>query len=356
MKFARILVFGSVLALTSCGGSEPAKTDETAKPAEPPPPTELKVETGIEPMTVPVDNPITPEKVALGKMLFFDKRLGKDAKMSCETCHLPEKGWADAKQFSIKFDGKPNTRNTPTLYNVGFYKEWYWDGRAATLEAQIKAAWRGQMGADDMVSAEIAKTINGIEGYKTAFMSAMGGEATPDNIVQALASFVRTIRSEDSAWDKFEKGDKTAVSDEVRAGFEIFRAENKAQCSLCHTPPLYSDKLYHNIGIGQDKPMPDTGRGKILADKQDPGADAMMGAFKTPSLRSVTDTGPYFHDGSAKTLDEAVSTLLKGGIDNPHKDEKLKARTITAPEKGALIAFLKALSPTPAKFERPKLP
>jgi len=199
-------------------------------------------------------------------------------------------------------------------------------------------------------------TLNGIDGYKTAFQSAMGGPATPGNIVQALASFVRTIRSEDSAWDKFEKGDKAAVSDEVRAGFQVFRSNEKAQCTLCHTPPLYSDKSFHNLGIGSNKPMPDTGRGKILADKKDPGADAMMGAFKTPSLRSVTDTAPYFHDGSAKTLEEAVNTLLKGGVDNPHKDEKLKARMITDPEKKALISFLKAISPIPAKFERPKLP
>ena len=346
MKFARILAFGSLLALASCAGSEPAKTDEPA-PA-PAAPTVLKVPTGIEDMSVPADNPITPEKVELGKMLFFDKRLGKDGKMACETCHLPEMGWTDAKQVSIKADGKPNTRHSPTMYNVGFYESWYWDGRAATLEEQVKAAWSGQMGAD---ADAVAATLNGIEGYKTAFQSAMGGEATPDNIVQALATFVRTIRSEDSAWDKFEK-ERTPVSPEVRAGFEVFRT---AECGLCHTPPLYTDKSFHNIGIGMDKEMPDLGRGKILADKQDPQAEAMTGAFKTPTLRSVADTAPYFHDGSAKTLEQAVDVLLKGGIDNPHKDEKMKARTITGPEKGALIAFLKALSP-PVKFERPKLP
>lgn len=356
MKLARTLAFGSLLAFTSCGGSEPAKTEEPAKPAEPAAPAVLNVPTGIEDMKVPPDNPITPEKVELGKMLFFDKRLAKDGKMSCETCHLPEKGWTDGKQFSTKADGKANTRNTPTLYNVGFYESWYWDGRAATLEAQVKAAWNGQMGTDPAAQDAVAMTLNGIDGYKTAFQSAMGGPATADGIVNALATFVRTLRSEDSAWDKFERGDKSAVSDEVRAGFEVFRGAEKAQCTLCHTPPLYSDKTFHNVGIGSDKPMPDNGRGKILADKSDPQAEAMMGAFKTPSLRSVTDTGPWFHDGSAKTLDEAVTLLLKGGVDNPHKDEKLKARTITAPEKRALISFLKALSPTPAKFERPKLP
>jgi cytochrome c peroxidase len=351
MKLARILAFVSLLVAMSCGGSEPAKKDEA--PAPPPAPTVLKVPTGIEDMSVPADNPITPEKVELGKMLFFDKRLSKDGKMSCETCHLPEKGWTDAKPISTKADGKPNTRHSPTLYNVGFQDSWYWDGRAATLEAQIKAAWNGQMATDPDAQAMVAMTLNGIEGYKTAFQSAMGGEPTPDNIVQALASFVRTIRSEDSPWDKFEKGDKEAVSLDVRGGFEVFRT---AECGLCHTPPLYTDKGFHNIGIGTKKEMPDPGRGKILADKQDPQADAMTGAFKTPTLRSVAETGPYFHDGSARTLEEAVDVLLNGGIDNPHKDAKLKGRKLNAGEKKALLTWLRALSPAPVKFEKPKLP
>lgn len=352
MRLARILAFGSLLAFTSCGGSTD-KEPAPAAPAPPPEPTVLKVPTGIEDMTVPADNPITPEKVELGKMLFFDKRLSKDGKMSCETCHLPEKGWTDAKPISTRADGKPNTRHTPTMYNVGFQDSWYWDGRAATLEAQIKAAWNGQMATDPAAQDMVAMTLNGIDGYKTAFQSAMGGEATADRIVQALATFVRTIRSEDSPWDKYEKGDQQAVSTEVRGGFEVFRT---AECGLCHTPPLYTDKQFHNIGIGMTKEAPDAGRGKILADKKDPEAEAMTGAFKTPTLRSVAESGPYFHDGSGKTLEEAVDVLLKGGIDNPHKDAKLKARTVSAAEKKALIAWLRALSPAPVKFERPKLP
>jgi cytochrome c peroxidase len=140
---------------------------------------------------------------------------------------------------------------------------------------------------------------------------------------------------------------------DVRGGFEVFRT---AECGLCHTPPLYTDKGFHNIGIGTKKEMPDPGRGKILADKQDPQADAMTGAFKTPTLRSVAETGPYFHDGSARTLEEAVDVLLNGGIDNPHKDAKLKGRKLNAGEKKALLTWLRALSPAPVKFEKPKLP
>jgi cytochrome c peroxidase len=356
MNAVRLFTLGLLLLLASCAGSEPAKTDEAPPPA-PPPLTEIKVPTGIEDMVVPADNPITPEKVALGKMLFFDKRLGKDGKMSCETCHLPEKGWTDGKALSTKSDGKLNTRHTPTLYNVGFYTSWYWDGRAATLEGQINAAWGGQMGAAQPADKEaVAMTLNGIEGYKKAFNGAMGGDATPDAIVKALAAFVRTLRSEDSAWDKYEKGDKTAVNEQVIKGFEVFSSADKAQCTLCHVPPALTDKDFHNVGIGMNKAMPDLGRGKVLTEKGDPGADAKIGAFKTPTLRSITDTAPYFHDGSVKTLDEAVTLMLKGGIDNPNKDEKLKERKITAEEKAALMAYLKAISPTPAKFEPPTLP
>jgi len=350
MKLVRCLGPTLLLGLAACSTNEPAK--DNAAPAAPAP-TVLKVPTGLEDMEVPVSNKLTPAKIELGKKLFFDKRVGKDAKMSCETCHLPEMGWTDGKPFSAKFDGSPNTRHTPTLYNAGFYTEYYWDGRSPTLEAQVKAAWEKQMGAD---TAAVAATLNGIEAYKSEFQSAMDGEATPENIVNALASFVRTIRSEDAPWDKYEKGDKQAVSDVARAGFEGFRGGEKANCSLCHLPPLYTDKAFHNVGIGFDKETPDQGRGKILADKNDPQADSMMGAFKTPTLRSLTETAPYFHDGRSKTLDEAVTLMLKGGIDNPHKDEKLMARNITTEEKGALIEFLKALTPPPSKFERPTLP
>ena len=191
------------------------------------------------------------------------------------------------------------------------------------------------MGGDD--SSRIATTLNGIEGYKTAFQGAMGGEATPDNIVQALATFVRT------SGRKILRG---TSSRRKKLLYRMSRAPalrsselQSADCATRH--PSTRTRASTISESGQDKPMPDIGRGKILADKQDPQAEAMTGAFKTPTLRSVADSGPYFHDGSAKTLDEAVDVLLKGGIDNPHKDAKLKEHKITPEEKGALVAFLK---------------
>ena len=357
MKSSKILVLALLVFVTSCANnSEKPASEKNAAPAVAPP----KPDVGpLGEMAVPADNAITPEKVELGKKLFFDTRLSKTGKMSCETCHLPEMGWTDGKTLSERFDGSVNTRHTPTLINVGYYKQWYWDGRAATLEGQVLAAWRGQMGGDPDA---VAMTLNGIDAYKQEFQKVFNGPATGDNIAKAIATFVRTIRSQDAPWDKYQQGDKTAVSEDAIKGFTVFSDSDKANCTLCHLPPLYTDTLFHNVGIGDDKPMPDLGRGKTLGDAAqkagttDPNAEAMQGAFKTPTLRSITESGPYFHDGRAKTLDDAVDLMLKGGIKNPHMDEKLKPKTISKEERGQLMAFLKALTPAPAPFQKPQVP
>jgi cytochrome c peroxidase len=357
MKSVKIIALALVVFVASCGRiTEPPKSEsEKAAPAPAP-----KPDVGpLGEMAVPADNPMTPEKIELGKKLFFDTRLSKDGKMSCETCHLPDKGWTDANVLSTKFDGSKNTRHTPTLYNVGYYKQWYWDGRAATLEGQVTAAWRGQMGGDPDMAAVL---LNGIEAYKNEFQKVFNGPATGANIAQAIATFVRTIKSENSPWDKYQQGDKSAVSEDVTKGFTVFSDTDKANCTLCHLPPLFTDTLFHNTGIGMDKPMPDLGRGKILGDAAqkagttDPNAEAMQGAFKTPTLRSITETGPFFHDGRAATVDAAVDLMLKGGIKNPHLDEKLKAKMLSKDERTQLMAFLQSLTPEKKPFAKPQIP
>src|SRR5262245_38471977 len=357
MKSLKVVGFGLLVFVASC-------TNNTEKPASQPaasaPAPAPHAHVGpLGEMAVPADNPMTPEKIELGKKLFSDTRLSKTGKMSCETCHLPDKGWADGNALSVRFDGSMNTRHTPTLYNVGYYKQWYWDGRAATLEGQVLAAWRGQMGGDPDA---VAMTLNGIEAYKKKIQKVFNGPATPDNIAKSLATYVRTIRSENSPWDKYQQGDKTAVSEDVIKGFTVFSDTDKANCTLCHLPPLFTDTLFHNVGIGFDKPMPDLGRGKILADAaekagtKDPNAETMQGAFKTPTLRSITEHPPYFHDGRAKTLDDAVDLMLKGGIKNPHLDEKLKPKMLSKEERAQLMAFLKSLTPEKTTFEKHQVP
>jgi len=360
MKSVKIAVLALlVLFVASCGTTNEPEKDKTLKSTAPPAPPPKPDIGPLGEMAIPADNPITPEKVELGKKLFFDTRLSKTGKMACETCHLPDKGWADGMTLSERFDGSVNTRHTPTLINAGYYKQWYWDGRAATLEGQVLAAWRGQMGGDPDA---VAMTLNGIEAYKNDFQKVFNGPATADSISKALATFVRTIRSQDSPWDKYQQGDKSAVSEDAVKGFTVFSDTDKANCTLCHLPPLFTDTLFHNVGIGFDKPMPDLGRGKILSDAaaktgtQDPNAEAMQGAFKTPTLRSITETAPYFHDGRAKTLDDAVDLMLKGGIKNPHLDEKLKPKMISRQERSQLMAFLKSLTPEQKPFEKPQVP
>jgi cytochrome c peroxidase len=307
-------------------------------------------------IVVPSDNPITAGKIKLGEQLFFDKRLSKTKAMSCETCHVPEKGWTDALALSPKFDGSVNTRHTPTLYGVAYYPELYWDGRAKGLEAQILAAWKGQMGADPDA---IARDLEAIPAYKAAFEAELGGPPTGDRILKALATFLRTIHAGDTPFDRLDA--KTRDKTPAGRGFQVF--SKVAQCTLCHLPPTFSDGLFHNVGIGMDKPTPDAGRGKILADAAakanqpaPPDAQKLQGAFKTPTLRGAELSGPYFHDGSVTLFMDAVDAMIAGGKPNAHLDEKLKPAKLTRQQKADLVAFLKSLTPENKPYPRPTLP
>jgi cytochrome c peroxidase len=311
-------------------------------------------------MPIPADNPMTAGKIKLGEQLFFDKRLSKSKAKSCETCHVPEKGWTDGLKLSPKDDGTVNVRHSPTLYEVGFLEQLYWDGRAKGLEAQILAAWKGQMSGDPDA---IAKELEAIPAYKAAFEAELGGPPTGDRIVKALATFVRTIHAGDTAYDKLARDKKALDKSDIGKGFLVFSGE-VARCTNCHLPPVFTDTLFHNVGIGFDTEKPDLGRGKILADAAEkekkpapPEAETLKGAFKTPSLRGIGLTGPYFHDGRAATLEEAVDLMLAGGIPNPHLDkEKLQPAKVTPEQRKQLLAFLKGITPEVKEYPRPKLP
>jgi cytochrome c peroxidase len=295
----------------------------------------------------PPDNPISPEKVQLGQMLFFEKRLSKDNSMGCAECHHIDKAYTDGRAVSPKVGGGMNKRNAPSMANLGLHEHgYYWDGRKGTLEAVSDAAWTGQLGADP---ATVVAKLNANPTYRAHFQRAFGGPATAQSVTWALGSFFRALHSGDSAWDRFEKGDKAAASAEAQRGFEVFKS---AGCALCHVPPLYSDTDYHNAGIGSDKPADKRDHGRMDATK-----DAKDdGKFKTPSLRDVARTAPYFHDGSAASLDAAIDVMLAGGVKNPGLDEKLKPQKLDAKDRAALKAFLEALSGKLSLAEAPKLP
>jgi cytochrome c peroxidase len=287
---------------------------------------------GLEDRKMTKPESYTEAKASLGKKLFFEPRLSSNGEKTCESCHVHEKGWTDGIRYSTKVNGKMNSRNSPTLYNTGYHDKMYWDGRAPSLEANIGAAWKGHMGG----SAEVVAAINKIEDYKKEFQAAFGADATDKNIPEALAHFVRTLRAGDSAYDREE------MSDDAKAGKELFFG--KAACGACHIHPLFTDMMFHNTGAGEGS---DPGRGKI--DK------AMPGAFKTPTLRNVAKSAPYFHDGSVADLEAAVRFMVGGGKANANLDKLLTKKDLSDAEIGELVAFLKALSSN-EKFEKPTLP
>lgn len=318
------------------GGAMPAAAPAPKEPLPElaPAPTLPTMPAGLQEFTDSTDNPTTAEKVALGHILFFDKRLSKDDSMACTGCHYPDKAWTDDRAVSPKVGGAMNKRNAPTMLNIGYHATFYWDGRMPTLEAVSNAAWKGQLGADPKA---VATKLNAIPKYRAYFQRAFKEDATADNIPKAFAAWLRTLKSGSSPWDKAENGDAKAVSKEAKRGFEVFKT---AGCTLCHAPPMYTDYQFHNVGIGSDKPEAERDHGRTDATK-----DAKdEGKFKTPTMRDLATTGPYFHDGSVKTLDEAIDLMAAGGKKNPNLDEKLKPAKLNKKDKAAIKAFLESLT------------
>ena len=309
---------------------------------------------GFEEMKYPADNPMTADKVELGKMLYFDKRLSADGTRSCYYCHVKEKGLTDGEPVAIGAYNAKLTRSAPTMWNVGYYDTLYWDGRAPSLERQVLGAWSGgNMGATGAggkpsVDAVVAK-LNQIDGYKPYFKKAFNKDSiTKEDAAKAIACFMRTIVSVDSPWIKFRSGDKKAFSPAAQRGYKIF--DEKAKCTNCHDGRLLTDKEFHNVGIGMDAEKPDVGRFTVSKVEKD------TGAFKTPTLLDISKTAPYFHNGSAKTLEEAVDVMVGGGKKNKYLDTtNIKPVKLSPKEKADLLAFLRSLTVN-YTIADPKLP
>ena len=301
--------------------------------------------TTYEAMPMPPDNPMSPEKVALGRQLFFDERLSVDGSRSCYSCHVCEHGLTDGLPKAIGALNKQLPRSSPTLWNIGYHKEFYWDGRSPSLEKQALAAWTGaNMGAK---ADEIVAKLNALQGYKAQFQNVFQSDATPDNVVKAISAFERTIICGNTAWDRWKAGDNTAINRSAWRGWNIFQA---IKCNNCHDGVLFTDQQYHNVGIGMDQKEPDVGRFKVSNRPED------IGAFKTPTLRDIAKSAPYFHDGSAATLEEAVDIMLAGGKPNEHLDKKnLEVHKILPEQREDLLNFLRSLT-VDCTLTKPALP
>lgn len=344
-KTIYLLLFALILAIAAgaCSNNH-VETGSGFKPELEPLPAQLST---YEPMTIPADNPLTQEKVALGKQLFFDERLSVDGSKSCYSCHVCEHGLTDGLPKAIGPGNKTLPRHSPTLWNIGYHKEYYWDGRSPSLEKQAMAAWTGgNMGVGDK-AGEVVARINALQGYREQFQKVFQSDATAENIMKAIASFERTIIAGNTAWDRYRAGDASALSESAVRGWNIFQT---IKCTNCHDGVLFTDQQYHNIGIGMDQATPDPGRFNVTKKPED------TGAFKTPTLRDVARSAPYFHDGSAKTLEEAVDIMLAGGKPNQYLDKKnLTPQKVLPDQREALLDFLRSLN-VDCGLKKPALP
>ncbi len=283
---------------------------------------------GMPTVLHPKDNPSSPEKIALGKQLYFDGRLSADNKVSCASCHDPAKGFSNGEQFATGVEGKKGGRNSPTVLNTAFQNFQFWDGRAKSLEDQALGPVQNPIEMNMTLDAVVAR-LNGIKGYKDQFQKIFGTDVTSDGMAKAIAAYERTIVSGEAPYDRFKAGDKTAMSESAQRGMTLFF--NKARCSACHVGPHFTDHSFHNIGLPGD----DEGRAAVTKSVGD------KGAFKTPTLREIGKSGPYMHDGSLKTLEEVVAHYVKGGNPNPQLDEELYALKLSPEEISDLVTFLK---------------
>jgi cytochrome c peroxidase len=297
---------------------------------------------GIDSKLTDLPEPPTPERVRLGRWLFYDKRISADGTISCATCHKPENAFSEDTPVSTGIHGQKGGRKAPSFVNLAWtlYPHFFWDGRAKSLEEQALGPIANPVEMGNTHDAMV-NSLGKIRAYAGYFREAFGEDAiTKERVAKAIADYERTRMSGNSPWDRWQKNrDKTAVSEQVKKGHELFFF-GKASCNQCHLGQNFTDNSFHNLGVGYDpvaKKFADTGRFVVTASESD------RGAFKTPTLRDVSKHAPYMHDGSLKTLKEVVEFYNRGGNKNPTLDPKIKPLNLTPDEVDALVAFMESL-------------
>lgn len=311
-------------------------TDASGQAAKPPrvePTLPVPVRGLDEFVPTPEDNPLRVDRIALGKRLFFDARLSQDRSIACASCHRPDHGFADTVALSRGAGGRSGRRNAPSLVNRAYGSSFFWDGRAATLEAQVLEPIQDSLEMDLPIEQLVARLGEDAR-YRDGFAAAFADGVTPANVARALASYVRTLRSGDVPVDRSRDGDTTALSPAARRGLALFTG--RANCSTCHVGPNFSDEQFHNTGVAGDPS--DLGRFAVT------GNWAERGAFKTPTLREVARTAPYMHDGSLATLEAVVDFYDRGGRPNPSLDREIHPLGLSPDDKRDLVRFLRALT------------
>jgi cytochrome c peroxidase len=298
----------------------------------------------------PSDNRSTPERVELGKALFFDPRLSGNGTLSCGTCHNPALGWSDGLRTGVGINGTVLGRATPTVVNTAYNTQFMWDGRKKSLEDQAL----GPMKTPEEMKTDFGAAIGmlaALPGYRAMFANAYPGEAiSEETVAKAIAAFERTVVSTDSRFDRWVDGDRGAITSQEWRGYQVFKDSAKGNCAVCHAPPNFTDNGYHNIGIAHAAGHEDLGRFKIRA------AAVLRGAFKTPTLRDVELTAPYFHNGAAASLTDVVEHYARGGDDRSNVSKDVRQLDLSAQDKADLVAFLKTLTGPVRAASIPALP
>lgn len=355
------LAFGFIFG----AGTQAALAAETRVPENLP----LGISPVLYAVSVPPGDEPTPERIALGKQLFNDKRLSVDGTVACATCHVPDKGFVDHKPQSEGVKQQRGQRNSPTVLNAMFNATQFWDGRAPTLEAQAKLPILNPVEMAQKSPEDVVAKLQGIPEYADSFQKVFGRPVNYDDLAAAIAAFERTQYAANSPFDRFIAGDQKAMSASAKHGWSLFNG--KARCNSCHgfstVNPHFSDQKFHNIGIAAHKTdFIDLARkamgivrtgdlkqidemaiqtnfselGRFLVTKQ----ANDIGAFKTPTLRNIAVTAPYMHDGSLASLWDVMDHYNKGGIPNPNLDGGMQRLGLSEAEIDDMVAFLFTLT------------
>jgi len=329
----------------------------------------------LPPVPVPADNPMSQAKVELGKLLFWDTRLSGDVSTSCATCHDPKLGWGDGQPLSRGYPGTEHWRNSQTVLNSAYYQKLFWAGEVTSLESQAGAAATGNVaGNGDPVMME--ERLRQIPEYVKRFREVFGVDRPTISMAwMAIAAFERTLvsKAENVPFDRYAKGDQSALSPEAKRGLALF--QKKAGCIQCHNGPLLSDESYHSLGVlrnpvFEESPLrqitlryqhvirgvsetvyrnADRDLGLYYTTKQ----EADKGKFRTSSLRELKYTAPYMHNGIFRRLEEVIEFYNRGGGDDPNRSPLLKPLGLSEQEKKDLLAFLLSLSSDPPLIVEP---
>lgn len=351
-----IALVGLLLGGTLIAGLLPVPLDVPVEGASSGTPGGGGLRSAFPAMNQPDSNPTTAERVALGRLLFFDPIVSGDNTQSCATCHHPDLGFSDGRARSMGHGGKgvgpdrtggtTTKRHSPTLWNSAYSFRLFWDGRAADLEEQARSPITSEVEMNQKPE-ELVTELKSVREYVALFDQAFGGQGgsavTFENVTRAIAAFERTLLSQNSAFDRYVAGDATALTTEQRRGLTLFRSL-KTRCFECHGFPTFANPDFKVVGVpaiaGQD---PDAGRAEIA------GGEPYRNAFKVPTLRNIARTAPYMHNGRFETLEEVIDFYSAGGgigagLTLPNLDDKIRAFSLSPEERRDLISFLESLT------------